>query len=171
MTSVCLTKVTSKATGAMGFVPTDANAALHFEHFDDGALIVVDVVDTKKKNRSGSQQRLQWLWNTQIGAALELTKEEVHDLMKEAYAVPILTRDSQEYADMISAVREVRKAGMNQQADKLKREIIRLTSTTDFDVKQMAEYLTCMEMFAAEKGARLTFPDDIYQEALGRKRA
>jgi len=126
-------------------------------------------IEPYKENRSAKQQRLQWLWNTQIGEYLGYTKDEFHEIAKADFAVPILIRDDAEYAEMVAAVKEVRKSGMEIQADALRREIVRLTSTTDFNTKQMTEYLNRMEQFAADKGANITFPADIANEALGRK--
>lgn len=128
------------------------------------------VVSEYKADRTAAQRRLQWLWNTQIGKHMGHGKNEIHLMMKELFAVPIFTRDDQGYAEMVSAVKAVRRAGMNAEADHMKREIVRLTSTEDFNTKQCAEYLTDMEHFAAEKGAEITFPADIYNLAMGRKK-
>ena len=123
-----------------------------------------------KPNRSAAQRRLQWLWNTQLGNHLGLTKDEIHLMIKEKFAVPIFTRDDQGYAEMVESVKAVRRAGMNRDADALKREIVKRTSTEDFSVAQAAEYLTEMERFAAEKGAAITYPADVYNDAMGRTR-
>jgi hypothetical protein len=128
------------------------------------------VVREHKADRSAAQNRLLWLWNTEVGNYLGMGKDEVHLMYKEKFAVPIFIRDSQSYAEMVEAVKQVRRQGMNQQADQLKKEIVRLTSTSDFNVKQMAEFLTEIERHGRSIGAPLTTPEDIYLTAMGIKR-
>lgn len=125
-----------------------------------GSLEVV--VSTETRSRSARQHRLMWLWCTQIANHLGLFKDEVHELLKRKFAVPIFTRDNADYAEMVVAVKAIRKQGMEGYAEALAREISKLTSTTDFSVDQMQEYLNDMEHYAAEIGANLTFPEDLY---------
>ena len=68
---------------------------------------------------------------------------------------------------MVEAVKDVRRMGERQKADTLKKKIVELTSTSDFKVKQMSEYLKEVEMYASEVGATITFPVDIYERAMG----
>jgi hypothetical protein len=124
-----------------------------------GSLEVV--VSTENRGRSARQHRLLWLWNTEIANHLGLLKDEVHELLKRKFAVPIFTRDDADYAEMVVAVKAVRKQGMEGYAEALAREISRLTSTTDFSVDQCQEYLNDIEHYAAEIGAELTFPEDL----------
>ena len=119
-------------------------------------------VSTKTRSRSVQQNRLMWLWNTQIAEHLGLFKDEVHEMLKRKFAVPIFERDDAEYAEMVETVRQVWRSGMKDEAEGLMDKIARLTSTTDFCVDEMSEYLHNIEIFAAETGARLTFPDDLY---------
>ena len=121
------------------------------------------VVSTEGQGRSVRQHRLLWLWNTELGNHMGLRKDEVHELLKRRFAVPIFVRDKPDYAAMVLAVKEIRKQGMAGHAEVLAKEISRLTSTTDFKVDQMREYLTDIEHYAAEVGARLTFPEDLYE--------
>lgn len=125
-----------------------------------GSLEVV--ISTETRSRSARQHRLLWLWNTQIANHLGLTKDEVHELLKRKFAVPIFTRDNANYAEMVVAVKAIRKQGMEGYAEALAKEISRLTSTTDFSVDQCQEYLHDVEMYAAEIGAQITFPADLY---------
>ncbi len=119
------------------------------------------VVSTEGQGRSVKQHRLYWLWCTELANHLGLLKDEVHEILKRRFAVPIFTRDDPEYAAMILAVKEIRKQGWEVQASSLAKKITKLTSTTDFKMDQMREYLTDIEHYAAEVGARLTFPDDL----------
>jgi len=132
--------------------------------------VLVVTVDEYVENRSAAQRRLQWLWCTEIANYTGDTKEAVHDRYKERFAVPIFTRDDAGYAAMVEAVKNVRRAGMVQDADSLKRKILALTSTSDFSVKQNTEYLHEIEMEAARIGVAITFPEEIYNTAMGRKK-
>jgi len=141
-------------------VDVDICAAWLREHLPSGSVEVI--ATTKTRSRSVQQNRLLWLWNTEISKHMGLFKDEVHEMLKRKFAVPIFTRDNPDYAEMVSAVKAIRKQGMTDYAEALAREISRLTSTTDFTVDQMSEYLNDIEHYAAEIGAELTFPEDLY---------
>lgn len=123
-----------------------------------------------KLQRSVLQNKLYWKWITIIGNELGYTKEEMHELYKERLLIPIFIRDNEGFAEMVGAVKAVRGRKMKEQADILKREIIRLTSTTDCTTAQFAEYLTDIERDAANLSIILPHPDDLYWESLGIKR-
>lgn len=138
----------------------DICAAWLRERLPNGSMEVIATTETR--SRSVQQNRLLWLWNTEISKHMGLFKDEVHEMLKRKFAVPIFTRDNPDYAEMVSAVKAIRKQGMTDYAEALAREISRLTSTTDFTVDQMSEYLLDIEHYAAEAGAELTFPEDLY---------
>ena len=125
-------------------------------------------ISAYSENRSMKQHRLYWKWVTEVGGYMGNDKETMHLTFKEKFAVPIFMRDDEGYAEMVLAVKAVRKSGLNSEADALKRKIVQLTSTTDFNVKQMTEYLNSIEHYSAEIGATITYPDDLYQQAMGR---
>ncbi len=127
-----------------------------------GALEVT--VSTEGHSRSIKQHRLYWLWATEIGNHLGLLKDEIHDMLKRRFAIPIFTRDDADYAKMVLAVKEIRKQGMTEQAEALAKQISKLTSTTDFNMEQMSEYLHDIEVYAADIGAGLSFPEDLYEK-------
>jgi len=120
------------------------------------------VISTMTKQRSAQQHRLYWLWCTQIGNYMGLLKDEVHEILKRKFAVLIFTRDDKDYAEMIVAVMAVRDENKMLRYEAMAKQITKLTSTTKFTVPQMTEYLTDVEHYAAELGANLTFPDDLY---------
>ena len=155
--------------GAIGAMATPG-AVVRFIHELPLDKLWSITVELYKSNRSGAQNSLMWKWNTEIGEYLGYSKEEFHEIAKEKFAVPIFYRDDPEFASMVAAVHQVRKAGMGDEADNIKRQIIALTSTTKFNVSQMAEYLTSIERFAIEQGAPITHPEDLMQEAMGRKK-
>lgn len=122
---------------------------------DECALHEV-VIREYSPNRSADQNALYWLCLTIIGLALGYTKDEMHLQYKERFLIPIFIRDKDSFARMVEAVKAVRRQGMNNEADDLKKEIIRLTSTTDANVKQMAEYLT--DIYHAAAGHNIVLP-------------
>ena len=126
------------------------------ENLDQAPLEVM--ARTGEYGRSVHQNRLMWLWNTEIGNHMGLTKDEVHTILKRKFAVPIFTRDNLDYAQMVESVKAIRKRGMTTEAEYLAKEIARLTTTSDFTIDQMAEYLKDVEHYAAEIGAELSFP-------------
>ena len=153
-------------------IQTKADLARALYAIEEGPMLPVRVVTVEEhvENRSAKQQRLQWLWVTEFSNYTGETKEEVHDRFKERFAIPIFTRDDEGYAAMVEAVKAVRRKGMNTEADALKKKILALTSTSDFSVKQNTEYLREIEMEAAKAGVSLSFPADIYDAAMGRKK-
>jgi hypothetical protein len=118
-------------------------------------------VSTGAIKRSIKQNSLYFLWVTQIANHMGLLKDEVHIMLKRRFAVPIFTRDDEDYAKMIAAVKEVRKQGNEEAYEAMAKKITELTSTTNFKVGTMTEYLNDIEHYAAEIGANLTFPDDL----------
>lgn len=128
------------------------------------------IIQEYSENRSAKQNRLYFKWCGEIANHMGITKDDAHHMFKERYAVPIFIRDDEGYATMVQAVKSVRRQGMNQEANNMKQKIVELTSTTDFSIKQMAEYMHDIEVYATEIGAEISFPEDLYQESLGRKR-
>lgn len=122
-----------------------------------------------KKNRSVAQNSLLWKWLTVIAAELGESKDEVHERYKEKLLVPILRRDDPDFAAMIVSVNAVHASGMKDEAMALKREIVRLTSTTQMNVHQFTEYLNDIELDARNLGIILPHPEDLYNDALGRR--
>jgi hypothetical protein len=122
-----------------------------------------------KKNRSAAQNSLLWKWLTVIAAELGESKDEVHKRYKEKLLVQILRRDDPDFAAMIGSVNAVHAQGMKAEAVALKREIVRLTSTTQMNVQQFTEYLNDIELDARNIGIILPHPEDLYNDALGRR--
>lgn len=120
-----------------------------------------------KKNRSVAQNSLLWKWLTVIAAELGESKDEVHERYKEKLLVPILRRDDSDFAAMIISVNAVHASGMRAEALALKKEIVRLTSTTQMNVHQFTEYLNDIEIDARNLGIILPHPEDLYNDALG----
>lgn len=126
------------------------------------------VIKPYKVDRSAAQNSLMWLWYGIICSELGWEKDDCHDFFKEKFLVNIFERDDLEYASMIESVRVVWSAGMKAEANAMKNQIIKLTSTTKANVEQFTEYLNLIERHAASIGIVLPHPEDRYRMAMGR---
>jgi hypothetical protein len=99
-------------------------------------LYTVETLE-KKAGRSISQNSLMWLWLTCIEQETGQDRNELHDLFKDLYILPV-------------------------EVEVLGRKIIRHT-TTDKDTLQFKEYLDKIQIFAStELGIKLPDPADQY---------
>ena len=112
-----------------------------------------------KRDRSAEQNSYYWKILTVIGNDLGNTKDEQHCIYKRMFLVPIFTRDDSEYAEMIGAIDAMRKQHLGLVCDVLDREIVKLTSTTQANVKQMSEYIDDIQNHATSLGIRLPGPE------------
>jgi len=119
----------------------------------DGTVEVV--VRPHKKNRSLEQNALFWSWMTIIGNELGNDKDEMAHIYKGMFLVPIFTRDDPGFAEMFAHVNSL----PDHQHKVLKREVIKLTSTTQCNVKQFSELLDDIAHHAASLGIKLPAPD------------
>ena len=127
---------------------------------EDGSMMVKIVSTTKK--RSDAQNKLMWLWNTQVGKEYGDTKDGIHLDCKERFAVPILIRDDEAFADVWGEVENLR-------SPDIKRKFIdKCVSTSNFSTKQFTEYLKEYEHYWEANNIQLPHPEDIYYMALGR---
>jgi len=127
-------------------------------------------IDEYRENRSLEQNALNWVWCTHIAEEYGETKDAVHFRHKKEILVPIFERDDEEYAEMLEAVRAVYRKGMKTDAKLLERKIVKLTSTTNANVTQMAEFLTEIERTYIARGIVLPKRDQRqYDVAMGRK--
>lgn len=109
------------------------------------------VIRPHKRNRSAEQNAYMWLVETIMGAELGLTKEGMHDVHKREFLVPIFIRDDQDYAEMFFSIEQTPEP----QRSILKREVVKLTSTTKANVAQMREFIDSILQQAGELGIRL----------------
>lgn len=153
MTTIAIRKT------AWGLSPADRQTEDLIRATDVDAVIRAKVLEDQ---RSLSQNRLYWMWLTEIGRAQGYTKDELHDRCKRHYVLPVLVRDDEDYARFLDQVQ-----GMGTEAEEL--FIRRFISTTDLSVRQFAEVLTEIEIDANHRGIRLTRPDELYWQALERE--
>ena len=120
------------------------------------------------KNRTIAQNKLYWKWLTSVSNHTGHTKDEMHELYKEKFLVKIFERDNTGYGEMIQTLR---KSYKENPADSmiLFRGVVKLTSTTQADVKQFSEYLQDIEQDCFDNKIALPVRDDIYSLAMGVK--
>src|SRR5690606_5653728 len=126
----------------------------------DGKPLVVRI-DQKQETLSGAQRRLYWLWMTEYGKQRGLDKEEASAFFKYKYLSIIYNRDNVgEYPETFKVMRDLKKSGASEY-EPLRQFVSNRMSITEATTKQMAEFLTDIEMWCLKDGVRLTCPDDL----------
>ena len=111
-------------------------------------------IQAHKRNRSLEQNAYYWSILTIIGNDLGMTKDEMHEVYKEKFLVPIFCRDDRGYADMCGAVH-----ALNEGKNRAWKMVLEMTSTTQCNTKQMSEYLDDVQHHATSLGIRLPAPE------------
>lgn len=133
--------------------------ANHFKDSWDWSKELEITAEEHKLIRNAQQNRLYWLWLGEIEKQSGTKTKALHRYFKENYAIPIFRRGSQQYNEMIVAAIALKKAGDPDNYLKIKNFIVDRTSTTDFKVDQMTEYLQKVsEEATLEWGYELTDP-------------
>lgn len=126
----------------------------------DGKPLVVRI-DQKQEALSGAQRRLYWLWTTEYGKQRGLDKEEASAFFKYKYLSIIYNRDNVgEYPETFKVMRDLKKSGASEY-EPLRQFVSNRMSITEATTKQMAEFLTDIEMWCLKDGVKLTCPDDL----------
>ena len=140
-----------------------AIAYMHRHHADalsDGKPLVVRI-DQKQETLSSAQRRLYWLWMTEYGKQRGLDKEEASAFFKYKYLSIIYNRDNVgEYPETFKVMRELKESGSSGY-EPLRQFVSNRMSITEATTKQMAEFLTDIEMWCLKDGVKLTCPDDL----------
>ena len=102
------------------------------------------------EKRTLPQNSLMWDWITQISEHTGESKDEVHERFKDKFLSRIYERDDPDYAQMMESLRDVYKLDKGT-ALKLRKDVIRMTSTTKATKKQMTEYLNDIKMDTFDK--------------------
>lgn len=119
------------------------------------------VIDQKEDKLSDAQRRLYWLWMTEYGKQRGLDKEESAAFFKYKYLSIIFNRDNVgEYPETFRVMRDLKKSGASEY-EPLRQFISNRMSITEATTKQMAEFLTDIEMWCLKDGVELTCPDDL----------
>lgn len=147
------------------------NFILHTEFIRENAIAFMNriALDGKTKvtfssagNKSAKQRGLDWRWNTDVadsgmGGKFEDTKDNVHRVCKFKWAIPIFIRDDPFFAELYEIYTQL----YNNDPERMKWFIDRRVHTEEFNVSQMAEYLTDKQRHYLGLGFPLTDPDDL----------
>lgn len=128
-------------------------------NFENKPLVVR--IDQKEETLSHAQRRLYWLWMTEYGKQRGLDKEEASAFFKYKYLSIIYNRDKVgEYPETFKVMRELKESGSSGY-EPLRQFVSNRMSITEATTKQMAEFLTDIEMWCLKDGVKLTCPDDL----------
>lgn len=131
-----------------------------------GKPLIVNITD-KKEQRSLAQNRLYWMWVTQISKHFGDDKDGVHFDCKRRFLIKIYMRDDAEYAATCAAVIGLKGVGEPEKYRLIADFLIDNTSTTDATTEQMTEYLNEIFVFYYKQGLRLSVPEDLKWAAEG----
>lgn len=128
-------------------------------NFENKPLVVT--ITCKQESLSAAQRRLYWLWMTEYGKQRGLDKEEASAFFKYKYLSIIYNRDNVgEYPETFKVMRELKESGSTGY-EPLRQFVSNRMSITEATTKQMAEFLTDIEVWCLKDGVKLTCPDDL----------
>ena len=114
-----------------------------------------------KKNRSAEQNKYYWKILSIIAEYTGSTKENLHDIFKEKFLIDIYKRTKDDYVEMMGILKKMRQNNWKRASDILKIKIVEMTSTSDANIKEMAEYLTSIIRYSEEElNCMLPRPED-----------
>ena len=127
------------------------------------------VKQDKEETTRAAQNRLRWLWITDIAKEMGLSKDECSQYLKVRFLLPIYVRDSQEWANTIAAIRQLKIDGLNDEAKHIHDFVTdgKRLSFIQATVAQGAEFLREVQIFAHENlKMTLRTDNDYYYEAM-----
>jgi len=112
-------------------------------------------------SKSARQRGLQWRWNDDVaksgmGGEHEDTKEGVHLVSKYRWAIPIFIRDDPFFADLFIEWRKL----YGGDKERMMWFVDNQVHTENFNIAQMAEFLTSFQEYYISNGVSLTSPED-----------
>ena len=120
-------------------------------------------IERLKKDRSGKQNRLSFMWYQQLGEQSGHGKEYERNLCKWDLGFPILMAREDVDPSIMKIYNIMQAVPREERIDAM--PMVDVTSL--FKVREFAEYLNSIERYAASLGFTLTHPDDLYWEAIG----
>ena len=123
----------------------------------------------KEETTRSAQNRLRWLWITDIAKEMGLSKDECSQYLKVRFLLPIYVRDSQEWANTLAAIRQLKIEGLNDEAKHIHDFVTdgKRLSFIQATVGQGAEFLREVQMFAHENlKITLRTDNDYYEDAM-----
>ena len=125
-----------------------------FQVFMQGMKLPVTIEYTQGEDRSLAQNKLQFRWAHEAAQERgDVTFEEVRHEWKLRYGVPILRRDSAKFRETYDGFLKP----LPYPAKLALMEFMPVTS--EFNVRQMVEYLDTIQRECGQLGVRLTDPD------------
>ena len=132
-------------------------------NIDYNKNMVIDIYEDNE-DKSDKQNRLLHLWYPFLGNVMGLGVDEVTRYCKLHFGVPILRRDDREYCGAYNQAI----IGLDYESKLKMMDIWPVTRKPFMKSKQMNEYLTAIDDFAArEHSCQLPHPEDLSWEALG----
>ena len=119
-------------------------------------------ISKAKEARRSKQNRLSWLWYTELGKMTGHGKDYEHQRCKLNHGIPILREDAdfnQWWEDTLGHLIYEQQLLAMQHMD----------VTSLMSVREFARYLTAIDEEAASMMMILTHPDDLYMDALYRQ--
>ena len=142
-------------TKAISFMHTNYTKAL-----EENKPLVVRI-DQREDKLSDAQRRLYWLWMTEYGKQRGLDKEEASAFFKYKYLSIIFNRDNVgEYPETFKVMRDLKNSGSSDY-EPLRQFVSNRMSITEATTRQMAEFLSDIEIWCLKDGVKLTCPDDL----------
>ena len=127
---------------------------------DDGPLHRV-IIEPHEETRGSKANAYYWgVVVKAMAGELGQTKDELHYDNKYRFLVPIYIRDRPGYAEMIEAVKAVRRDNPAL-ADTLRRGIVKETSTTTATGKQFVEFVKDVERHCVSLAIKLPARDEL----------
>ena len=130
---------------------------------DEKNPLLVKITDYKE-TRSGKQNKLLNgpIYNQisqQTGENRDTIHNDFYSGFKKRFALPIFMRDDDQFREMIFAIRDLSRQN-KEQGFMVAENILKLVSTTNFNTKQMAEFITEILQDCHHKGIVIILNSD-----------
>ncbi|OOR86785.1 hypothetical protein B0181_11480 [Moraxella caviae] len=121
------------------------------------------IITDDDETRSHAQNRLYWLWLTQIGDAWGQDKDSLHIDFKRRFLSRIYLRDGTDTRlnDCLPSLQIVKQTAGTAVYEAIAQQIASGISTTKASTKQMTEYLNDIYAFCYGRGLLLQIPSDL----------
>lgn len=117
------------------------------------------MIKPHRTSRTAQQNALYWKWNSFIGDELGYTKEEMHDLNRERFGVPLLVEiDPDGFGLVVESVHNIQDP---QQRYAAIAQLGKLVHTPQFDVPTMMAYLNEIDQWSISMGIPLPVPQHL----------
>lgn len=128
----------------------------------DGKPLIVRISD-KQETRTKAQNRLYWLWLSDFAKHTGNDEETLHFEFKYRFLIFIYMRDDPDFNEMALSIANLKDVlGETEQYKVIRDCVIKQTSTTKANTKQMTEYLNRIYDYCLVKhGFKMKIPDDL----------